>query len=89
MLLFCDASLLLWDNISVKEKAQERANIHEPENLQSLPWIIYQLSKGYYFKLEYVMLEEENILEVYNIWLLEKSYNLAFAHKKPYEKLFI
>lgn len=31
------------------------------------------------------MLEEENILEVYNIWLLEKFYNLAFAHKKLYE----
>lgn len=34
------------------------------------------------------MLEEENILEVYNIWLLEKFYNLAFTHKKQYEKSF-
>lgn len=71
------------------EKAQERTNIHEPENLYSSPWIIYQVSKGYYFKLEYVILEEENILEVYNIWFLEKFHNSAFTHKKLYEKLFL
>lgn len=35
------------------------------------------------------MLEEENILEVYNIWLLEEFGNLAFTHKMLYEKLFI